>query len=399
MRFRQRLSVLPTTTLHVLFIVCLLLTSFLLNSIFLFRQEEPYRVKNERNTAQDLFLPRSNKIITASNRTDRLLQFAIVGFGKCGTTSVLKWLQTHPEIAVLPVENFDLMRHQPEQLIQKLEALPPNKLKGYKSPVDLTLPHVLQYFAEYFPHAKLIVGVRHPVQWFESLYNFRLQQKRSPFFKTTNMPPPDELIGACVASARNTCTYKGEFALFLRQLGKTKHPQMVTEFERRMYRGANLEPPNVTRTTLVLPNPMFLYEMRELQDHPELISRALTKFLGLSTPLSDAIPYYNQQQQQQHTSFLTNSTTNAQINDRNGMNICEHRRVRFELMRIARGSSVWIRNYFLVAPKESQIVTLPQFDSYVKDWMIDPCADRQEETKTAGRFILQAFRDEQEQEH
>jgi hypothetical protein len=356
-------------------------------------------VSSERHSpAHDKYLSRqNNKIINKSfnNHTDHLLQFAIIGFGKCGTTSVLKWLQTHPEIAVLPVENFDLMHHQPDQLIEKLTQLPSNKLKGYKSPVDVTLPHVLQYLTQYFPHAKLIVGVRHPVHWFASLYNFRLQQQRSPLSRTT-LPPPDELVGACVASARNTCTYKGEFALFLRQLGKTKQPHIVTEFERRMYRGAHLEPPNTTtvieESTIRVSNPIFIYEIRELEDHPELVSQALTDFLGLSTPLSSKIPILNQQKR-------PSSLTNSASSDVTRINICEHRRVRFELMRIARSSSVWIRNYFLAAPESSHIVRLPHFSSYVKDWMMDPCKNQQEETQSAGRYILQAFRDEQELAH
>lgn len=398
MRSRRRLCALSSHNRLSFSIVCLLITSFFLNFFFLSHHDERHRVTNERDETYDRFFPhkKSTDYNTINNRTDDLLQFAIIGFGKCGTTSVLKWLQSHSEIAVMPVENYDLMRHQPEQLIRKLEGLPAYKLKGYKSPVDVTLPHVLQYFADYFPRAKLIVGVRHPVQWFESLYNFRLQQRSH--FSTTPMrlPPPDELIGACVASARNTCTYKGEFALFLRQLGKTKYPSIVTEFERRMYRGAHLEPPNTTSTvisqqsTMVIANPIFIYEMRQLQDHPELMAQALTEFLGLSTPLSFDIPYHNQQKRSLDTTVLTET-------NRTRMNICDHRRVRFELMRIARSSSVWIRNYFLTAPESSQIVSLPQFASYVKDWMVDPCTDRQEETQSAGRYILQAFRDEQEQ--
>lgn len=400
MKPKWRRCTLTTNTRLLLFTVCLLCLSFLLNSLVLLQQQQQQQQQQRVhvNDVQDLFVARrpnplhrtshvqvNSRKDTANNRTDHLLQFAIVGFGKCGTTSLLRWLQTHPEIAALPVENFDLMRHQPEQLIAKLQTLPADKIKGYKSPVDITLPHVLNYFAEYFPHAKLIVGVRHPVHWFESLYNFRLRNLPPA---STIMPPPDLLIGSCVASARNTCTYKGEFALFLRQLGKTNHS--LTEFERRMYRGANWNPPN---TTSFISNSIFLYEMRELHDHPEWVAEKLTEFLGLSTPLSSVIPYHNQQQQRSSSSFMT--TTTATTNQSNVMNICEHRRVRFELMRIARASSVWIRHYFLNAPSHI-IVTMPQLDSYIKDWMIDPCENQRDETQSAGRYILQAFREEQE---
>jgi hypothetical protein len=44
--------------------------------------------------------------------------------------------------------------------------------RGYKGPSDVTQPHVIDYFRNYFPHTKLIVGLRHPIRFFESLCKY-----------------------------------------------------------------------------------------------------------------------------------------------------------------------------------------------------------------------------------
>lgn len=110
--------------------------------------------------------------ITTSNSTADLLQFAIIGFGKCASTTMRDWLNTHPQIqCYYPHEVLDLMQHNVRQLLSRLYSMPPgaNILRGFKSPVDLSIRHVMQYYAKYFYKTKLIVGLRHPVQWFESL--------------------------------------------------------------------------------------------------------------------------------------------------------------------------------------------------------------------------------------
>lgn len=46
----------------------------------------------------------------------------------------------------------------------------------YQAPRDITQPHVIDYYRRYFNQTKLIVGLRHPILWFESLYSkYQLQ--------------------------------------------------------------------------------------------------------------------------------------------------------------------------------------------------------------------------------
>jgi hypothetical protein len=97
-----------------------------------------------------------------------LLDFAIIGFGKCGTTTLKSWLDRHPEIQCYPHEVYALAHRQPQELLRLLYYLPEGNYKrGYKSPFDLVYNYTMPYFRRYFPKTPLIVGIRHPVLWFQ----------------------------------------------------------------------------------------------------------------------------------------------------------------------------------------------------------------------------------------
>jgi len=63
-----------------------------------------------------------------------LLDFAIVGFGMCGTSTIMHWLAEHPEVKSFREEVWELMYQRPDKLIQLLYLeLPPGFYKrGYK---------------------------------------------------------------------------------------------------------------------------------------------------------------------------------------------------------------------------------------------------------------------------
>lgn len=305
-----------------------------------------------------------------------LLDVAIVGFPKCGTTALQDWLSQHPQIALLPGEAFPLMYHKPYLLIWRLYTqLPdgPGKLiRGYKNPLDIRTPPSMHYLSTLFPKTLLIVGLRHPVHWFESLYNFKVQ----------NLPPqvdpavfgdPNLLIDECEDWTDPHCvgTAKGWFHVYLAALGKVAFPsEWRTEYPRYLQ--------NVSLTKPV-PNPIFLYETNQLKfdskgtnstQHSQQFRTDLQRLLGLDSPLdmpmSRAKPdleHFNARQQRRK--------------DRNKIQICEERfqPLRKALMVIARRTSEWIRNDFLKSP--DVVVSSPDhFGSLMERWMIDPCESK-----------------------
>lgn len=100
---------------------------------------------------------------------DWLLDFAILGHAKCATTYLMNWLRQHETVQMHDREVCDLNNRQPASLVRKLYTeLEPGEdyLRGFKCPGHFSR-EPLRYFRQYFENTKLIVGLRHPVRWFE----------------------------------------------------------------------------------------------------------------------------------------------------------------------------------------------------------------------------------------
>ena len=341
---------------------------------------------NDGRPAMDEVLNQQGEII---GDPQSLLDIAIVGFGKAGTTTVMEWLQKHPRVSMYPKEVYHLGDKHLAKFVKKLYIIRSgnDRIRGYKSPSDLTLPHVAQdYLRKYWPKTRLIVGIRHPVRWFESLYNFRIQNLPKTFDLST-FPTTDLLIGPCREYSQNVCTAKGEFALHLFNLGKTLgEARNVTRVEKTLYKLAKRRVPELQ----YLPNPVFLYDTSQLADANETraaaFRRDLSTFIGL--PMNDAlsteIPH--------HRPGKLRSKRHQDDLDAFKIDICSdlHVLVRRDLMRIARTSSLWIRRYLLSLKDPTVVVSSPEyFDTLMEGWMDDPCGGNG--TNGAGVRILQVF--------
>ncbi|CAB9513445.1 unknown protein (Partial), partial [Seminavis robusta] len=233
-----------------------------------------------------------------------LLDFAIVGFGKCGTTALINWLDDHPEINTIPKEALHLPRKRPALMVQKLHQMKEqtllsqqqnstsnnststtNSLQGFKNPSDVRRPESMAYIQKYWPQTKLIITVRHPVLWFQSLYNFLVNEmgRSQKFLRHTS------LIGGPHKNTAYAHTGKGEFHAILSLLGKTplNTPQEL-ELLQGFLQEDELEqywPP----PTPGLPNPIFFLDTSQMSDSNETRAAQfrydLQDFLGLQQPL------------------------------------------------------------------------------------------------------------------
>ena len=120
-----------------------------------------------------------------------LLDFAIVASPKTGTTEQMHYLANHPEIQMYKHELHILTHHTPAMLVKTLYDLPPGRQykRGYKSPHEFERKFFTRYYRQYWPNTKLIIGVRHPVKWFESHYNFVTRMGNQ-------LPPAESFVGA-----------------------------------------------------------------------------------------------------------------------------------------------------------------------------------------------------------
>jgi len=298
-----------------------------------------------------------------------LLDIAVLGHAKCATTYISKWLQQHPEIQMFDREVCDLYDRKPARLVRRLYTeLPSNNAthvfqRGFKCPGHFSLTP-LGYFRTLFPQTKLIVGLRHPVRYLESYYNFRA---RHPQHNRTLPSPADggeALMGACTPSSQGVCTDYAKFHVNLAKLGKTNvtNPaeQMLLHLAKKDQKKLLADKNNN------IANPLFLYDTEQLYDKNTTRStqfrKDLQKFLGLSAPLMAPI-------QKQPNEAATRKKAEDKVLD-----ICEPRyaALRAELVAIGKRASLWIRKYLLAVP--SVTVSSPEhFASILQTWKDDPC--------------------------
>lgn len=278
-----------------------------------------------------------NDMRIINNDVQFLLDFAIIAHPKCGTTSLLKWIGHHDEVQMHEHEVHSLTNNKPAELVSLMYDLPPgsNYKRGYKAPNDLRSDDALQAIQSYWPQTKLIIGLRHPVKWMESFYNFRSRQGRRV--------PSDEVMRGFELPEQV------QFHVNLANLGKTN----ITAREARL-----LGPERRIRRHQLI-NKVFLYEISQPSDTNETRStrfrKDLSNFIGLSTPLD---PLERE-----------NSTTFHYAID-----ICdeEYSGLRAKLVENGKDAAVWIRKYFL--PLSDVTVSSPEyFDELLQSWSVDPC--------------------------
>ena len=320
---------------------------------------DAYSFKDDSRTTSNLssFIDEQKDEIIAD--VQEFLQFAVIGHAKTGTTFLLRqWLGKHPQILMPQRETHHALENYPKKgaitLIKVMASLNDTHLdpkavvhRGIKNPALVHELVGLGNLQIYFPRTKLIVGLRHPVWWFQSFYNFL---SRQPRFES--MPSPHALVGPCRVN-RNFCTHLAQFHYNLGLMGKTP----LTSPGELQWFGERLPPIDL----LHMENPLFLYETSQLHTAPPQEQKALATdlqdFLELELPLQSLGDFGPQGHQAPPV-----------------LDICkvEYSDIRKVLVENGRNASNWIRTYLL--RRDDVYVSSPtSFARYLRRWERDPC--------------------------
>jgi hypothetical protein len=262
----------------------------------------------------------------------------------------MKWVQTHPQVQIFDHEVCDLYDGKPAALAHKLYNDLPQGLyqRGFKCPGHFAR-RSMRFFRRYYGNTKLVVGLRHPIWWFESYYNFRNHHQREGM----HLPDGETLIGECIPEAQGVCTDRANFHANLASFGKTN---MSDPSERSLLRMRNKY-----QFISLIDNPVFLYDVGQLYDsdkkRSDIFKSDLQQFLGLDTPLDDF-----------------EDTSGGTKPKEKRMHICEDKYtdLRAELMANGKRASQWIRKYFLESDQVF-VSSRDYFESILKEWENDPC--------------------------
>jgi hypothetical protein len=150
----------------------------------------------------------------------------IAGFPKCGTTTLVHAFAAHNETIISLNEKCAIggANHAIGPAYAKLTEVfaewspDPNIKRGVKCPISLQSHCTLSLLTHHSPETKLIIGVRHPVRFFESHYNY-CKTKMYNKNQTEPIPPIETLTGG--REWRRVSTQNARFDIFLLQLGNT----------------------------------------------------------------------------------------------------------------------------------------------------------------------------------
>lgn len=268
-----------------------------------------------------------------------MLDFAIIGHSRTGTSTLANWLRSHESVAMHSEELHSLSQGDPADLVRRLYELPAGHYKrGYKSVGDIYHQSAISSLRDYWSKTGLIIGVRHPVEQFESLYNANSQQGKS-------LPPAETMVGRKFSD-------KPCFHEHLAMLGKTN---VMNPSE------ADLLDWEMTEQPPPMPNRVFLYDAAQLFDHNQTraahFRKDLSDFLGLSVTLDPLI-------------------FRDRITEKCAIDICDARydELRRELVSMGTSAAEWICTYF--ATDDSVVVSSPSyFEQLIGTWQRDPCED------------------------
>lgn len=244
--------------------------------------------------------------------------------------------------------------------------------RGYKAPRDVSNINVWDLYAEYWPKTRLMIGLRHPIEYFESFYNYRAG------LKNLTMPSPDKLMGPCQsdlpdeeARARReavggddhfVCTDNTRFHVHLSWMGKSPN---VTSDEENALLGPRS---HILASKAPVVNPIFLYDQQQFEDDNherfQTLRLDLQHFLGLERLLRDP-------------PARDSSTANYNPLKKYPLDICrpEYGQLREVLLVNGRNASTWILRYLLPHPEVT--VSSPEyFTELLQAWRKDPCDAR-----------------------
>ena len=289
------------------------------------------------------------------------LSFALIGFSKSGTTSLLRLLQNTNETVMFPKERCDMVNGDIPFLLNSLHSLE-RKKRGIKCPQELwsSRSSIQAGYKKFFHKTKLVVGIRHPILWFESMYNFNVRN-------ANNMISTDKL-SRCGRGSHGVCAWRMNIPDFLSWLNKTPLGNDEGAF---MNLKADID---AKKTGNV--GPVFLYEMDQLkgEDNNGTIGTVFRKDLAAFLDIQDGLPELPHISTAGSMDFIEGM---KEFTENFTIDICddEHSFIRSVLMEKSRTSSEWIQKYF-ISSEDVHVSSRDYFLNRMQQWHTDPCIER-----------------------
>ena len=266
-----------------------------------------------------------------------------------------------------------------------------NWLRGSKCPRFLNQNFLLG-FGALLPKTKLIIGIRHPIDWYTSFWNMAGNSPKSllenikicpcPVNPQTGIRPkkcpdlyPNEICSGECRCGSTLCLHRSRLHLPLARLGKT-----TLSKEERQWLAPNDDDGGMNLFNANITNPIFLYDMTQMKSDVGFWND-IASFLGVSH-----IP--NEEYRGSHG-----------LRDREQLNMCGsvHDYLRSLIMNYSYELSMWLQLYFIPQTVSNRNdVTIAggfnntntnSFMNIVESYKYDPC-ERLIRRDSDGIYVL-----------
>jgi len=353
-----------------------------------------------------------------------ILDFVIAGFPKCGTTAMMRVLS---KVTSMPPE-MDVCA-PPDQIVyysynnwavdygqdgkRKWMYHDSKPLKGSKCPNYLEGPELYR-FAKKLPKTKLVIGLRHPVLWYQSYANMRWFREKYNGIPLEEWIAKDRLLNQsnwdnhlCHGGKKILfCVARSRFYLPLAHMGKTpltlrerelleselfqskrrkgdftttlqnrKRPKTRPIIPKHDNDNNNTESSVTTGSSSVaIPNHVFVFESS--QGREEYFYQELANFVQIDR---SKLPPLNKDIYRKGNGLNTQILSQYQNESREELfDICQSKYdyIRKELLPIAHTLGEWLLKYLLPASLQREDLTIPNgtaFAQIVQGFGMDPC--------------------------
>ena len=312
------------------------------------------------------------KEVVETKKDDDFLDFYIAGFPKCGTSSMMDLFRNvvNETVIILPEQDSPNKREynlsdldKAQTLVDKIKEISKTYNKtmkfGIKWPIGILFPSSFRNLIEVdkrHENTKIIIGLRHPVKFFESYYNYRMNKHPD------TIPPANSLIGGIENSFYNVYTGLAQYERYFMQFGKVD----LSADELGILSTPLYKQKKSTTALVSIPNKIFLYTLEQFKD--ENVTRVngfysdLTSFLELEKPLtSDMLPKSN--------------IADKQTDKKARFDICDdaNKKVRKILVRNAKETANWFQTRLSKEIADVTIGGRDHFFTLLETWKVDPC--------------------------
>ncbi len=311
-------------------------------------------------------LAQNPKVNTTGERD--YVDFFVMGFAKCGTSSLMHLFEdvldetqivpkvfpsASPEYSFHGAKEAKILMDRIQNFTQEYPQVKKFGIKWPKAIRDTYVINDLIEADERNKNTKIILGLRHPVKWFESFYNYRMLSK--------NMPPPYTLIGGSDKALKGDGVFTGhaQYETYFMKFGKVNLNE--TEFSRMAE--TRHDP---AKAFLSIPNKIFLYTVEQFQDTNSTRANSflgdLQSFMELEKTITmDEMPFAN---------------SNKHGNGKSFIDICDDAfaEVREVLVENGKVTADWFLTRLAEPIKDVTIGGKEHFFSLLETWKVDPCS-------------------------